>query len=151
MLLNTCVVLFIVKLGCVIALLPNFPQSIKEPNIYSNKPPVMFKMCLHGGTICVPQNYSKFEIPDKINATKVRNFNVFSEFNRLLNFVKMSRQIIFTYWQVDVGIDIMDIQNIDDMKYTITMNAFFNIRWKDKRIIIDDEKFEQLLVQGIQM
>ena len=57
--------------------------------------------------------------------------------------------VLFIFLKVDVGIDIMDIQNVDDKEYTITINAFFNLRWTDKRIFINRKEFERLLEQGI--
>ena len=42
----------------------------------------------------------------------------------------------------------MDIQNVDDKQYTVTLNAFFVLRWTDRRIIIDQENFQDLLVKG---
>ena len=45
---------------------------------------------------------------------------------------------------VHVGIDIKDIPKIDDQEYSITLNAFFVVRWTDERMIIDQEKMEQV-------
>ena len=56
--------------------------------------------------------------------------------------------ITFSYFKVNVGIDIADIQNINDKDFTVTLNAFFNLRWTDKRIMIDQERFKSLLVKG---
>ena len=50
--------------------------------------------------------------------------------------------------QVNVGIDIMDIQNVDDKQFTVTLNAFFVLRWTDHRIVIRQEEFQQLLLRG---
>ena len=50
--------------------------------------------------------------------------------------------------QVNVGIDIMDIQNVDDKQFTVTLNAFFVLRWTDKRILIRQDEFQHLLLRG---
>ena len=34
------------------------------------------KMCVKGDIICIPANYSKFELPNQVNATKV-NYVIF--------------------------------------------------------------------------
>ena len=45
---------------------------------------------------------------------------------------------------VNVGIDIKDIPKIDDQEYSITLNAFFVVRWTDERMIIDQDKMESV-------
>ena len=49
---------------------------------------------------------------------------------------------------VNVGIDIKDIPKIDDQEYSITLNAFFVVRWTDERMIIDQEKMDQVRVNS---
>ena len=71
------------------------------------------RVCAKGNSICIPQNYSKFDIP---NETKT---------------------------VVNVGIDIKDIPKIDDLDFSVTLNAFFVVRWKDERLVIDQEKILQ--------
>ena len=65
------------------------------------------KVCAKGDAICIPANYSKFDLPDEELTT------------------------------VNVGIDIKDIPKIDDKEFSITLNAFFVVRWTDARMIID--------------
>ena len=38
---------------------------------------------------------------------------------------------------VNVGIDIKDIPKIADKEFSVTLNAFFVVRWKDERLVID--------------
>ena len=64
-------------------------------------------ICAKGDAICIPSNYSKFDLPDESLTT------------------------------VNVGIDIKDIPKIDDKEFSITLNAFFVVRWTDTRMIID--------------
>jgi hypothetical protein len=64
-------------------------------------------ICAKGDAICIPANYSKFDLPDESLTT------------------------------VNVGIDIKDIPKIDDKEFSITLNAFFVVRWTDTRMIID--------------
>ena len=68
-------------------------------------------ICAKGDAICIPSNYSKFDLPDESLTT------------------------------VNVGIDIKDIPKIDDKEFSITLNAFFVVRWTDKRMIIDQVSF----------
>lgn len=65
------------------------------------------RVCAKGDAICIPANYSKFDLPDESLTT------------------------------VSVGIDIKDIPKIDDKEFSITLNAFFVVRWTDTRMIID--------------
>ena len=72
-------------------------------------PPTVVKprVCAKGDAICIPSNYSKFDLPNEDLTT------------------------------VNVGIDIKDIPKIDDKEFSITLNAFFVVRWTDARMIID--------------
>ena len=42
---------------------------------------------------------------------------------------------------VNVGIDIKDIPKIADKEFSVTLNAFFVVRWKDERLVIDQVNF----------
>ena len=42
----------------------------------------------------------------------------------------------------------MDIQNVDDKQFTVTLNAFFVLRWTDRRIAIRQDEFKKLLTKG---
>ena len=71
-------------------------------------------MCAKGNSICIPKNYSKFDIPNE------------------------------TQTIVNVGIDIKDIPKIDDIDFSVTINAFFLVRWTDERLVIDREKITKI-------
>ena len=71
------------------------------------------QVCAKGNSICIPENYSRFDIPNETNTV------------------------------VNVGIDIKDIPKIDDNDFSVTLNAFFVVRWKDERLVIDQEKILQ--------
>ena len=43
---------------------------------------------------------------------------------------------------VNVGIDIKDIPKIADKEFSVTLNAFFVVRWKDERLVIDQVNFQ---------
>jgi len=72
-------------------------------------------ICAKGNSICIPQDYSRFDLPNE------------------------------TQTVVNVGIDIKDIPKIADKDFSITLNAFFVVRWKDERLVIDQEKIENNL------
>jgi hypothetical protein len=72
-------------------------------------------ICAKGNSICIPKDYSKFDLP---NETKT---------------------------VVNVGIDIKDIPKISDKDFSVTLNAFFVVRWKEGRLMIDQEKMENNL------
>ena len=77
------------------------------------------KVCAKGDAICIPSNYSKFDLPNE------------------------------TLTVVNVGIDIKDIPKIDDKEFSITLNAFFVVRWTDRRMSIDQEKLHSLFKKGL--
>ena len=76
-------------------------------------------ICAKGDAICIPSNYSKFDLPDESLTT------------------------------VNVGIDIKDIPKIDDKEFSITLNAFFVVRWTDTRMIIDQVSYLLLAYKNI--
>ena len=39
------------------------------------------------------------------------------------------------------GIDIKDIPNVNDRDFSVTLNGFFLVRWRDPRLIIDNVEF----------
>ena len=73
---------------------------------------------LQGNSICIPKDYSKFDLPNETRTV------------------------------VNVGIDIKDIPKIDDKEFSITLNAFFVVRWTDKRMIIDQHKMKHIFKKG---
>ena len=58
--------------------------------------------------ICVPADYIKFELPEHERATYVK-----------------------------VGVDIKDIPKVNDKDFSITMNAYFIVKWQDRRLIVE--------------
>ena len=49
---------------------------------------------------------------------------------------------------VNVGIDIKDIPKIADKEFSVTLNAFFVVRWKDERLVIDQVRTFELSVSS---
>ena len=70
-------------------------------------------LCANKNALCIPSNYSKFELPQE-NANTIR-----------------------------IGIDIKDITKIDEKESTITMTGYFIVKWIDKRIIFDKVSLAQ--------
>ena len=64
--------------------------------------------------INILQDYSKFDLPNE------------------------------TQTVVNVGIDIKDIPKIADKEFSVTLNAFFVVRWKDERLVIDQVNFSNI-------
>jgi len=58
--------------------------------------------------ICVPADYIKFELPEDERPTYVK-----------------------------VGVDIKDIPKVNDKDFSITMNAYFIVKWQDRRLIVE--------------
>ena len=92
------VILLAFEMVSILAAIPNMPTQTQkflppeELKKDSYKSPEAFKMCLKGGIICVPQNYSKFELPDPTNPTKVC---FFKEYNpMLISLIKRNGNVI---------------------------------------------------------
>ena len=77
-----------------------------------------FIICAKGNSICIPANYSKFDLPNESSTT------------------------------VHVGIDIKDIPKISDKDFSVTLNAFFVVRWKEERLRIDQERMEETWMEN---
>ena len=74
------ILFFVLKLNIVFASIQTILSQVdkllpaKEFMKYHHTSPEVFRICLNDGIICVPHNYSKFELPDKFNSTKVWYF-----------------------------------------------------------------------------
>jgi len=77
-----------------------------------------FIICAKGNSICIPKNYSKFDLPNEITTT------------------------------VNVGIDIKDIPKISDKDFSVTLNAFFVVRWMEDRLHIDQARMENTWMEN---
>lgn len=95
-----------------------------------------FIICAKGNSICIPKNYSKFDLPNEITTT------------------------------VNVGIDIKDIPKISDKDFSVTLNAFFvvrtplqklrfvilkycpKVRWMEDRLHIDQARMENTWMEN---
>lgn len=63
-----------------------------------------------GQTICLPDDYVKFELPPE------------------------------TPTYVSIGVDIKDIPKVSDKDFSVTLNAYFIVKWRDPRIIVSDAR-----------
>ena len=61
-------------------------------------------------SICLPENYSKFELP----------------FTEKTN-------------QIGISIDIDDVLRINDGTYSITFSTYFNVEWNERRLNVGPE------------
>ena len=92
------VLLLVFEMVSILAAIPNIPTQTQkflppeEVQKDSYKSLEAFKMCLKGGIICVPQNYSKFELPDPMNPTKVCFFRIYSP--KLISLIKRNGNVI---------------------------------------------------------
>ena len=39
---------------------------------------------------------------------------------------------------VSIGVDIKDIPKVSDTDFTITLNAYFIVKWQDSRLVVND-------------
>ena len=81
---------------------------------------------------CIPANYSKFNPPlnppgDPPSEVVLKTFH-----------------ILGPYWfssvdacQVQIGLDNFEILKIDDRDFTIEINAYFIVKWRDRRLQVN--------------
>ena len=69
--------------------------------------------------VCLPNNYSKYEIPVKKGVN-----------------------------QIDVSIHLDEITKVDEKDYKVTIMLFLEVKWKDPRIILGKEFFRPSAAQG---
>ena len=74
----------------------------------------MYSIEADNQSICLPDDYVKFELPP----------------------------VTPTY--VSIGIDIKDIPKVSDKDFSVTLNAYFIVKWKDPRIIVRDSRNKSL-------
>jgi len=69
-------------------------------------------VCAIGGRqrICVPDNYQKYDLPNMTGPT-----------------------------YVTIGVDIKDIPKVSDKDFSITINAYFNVKWRDPRLLVSKD------------
>ena len=72
---------------------------------------------IQGNSICIPKDYSKFDLPNETRTV------------------------------VNVGIDIKDIPKIDDKDFSVPLNAFFVVQWTDERLLIDQEQVPPKIIR----
>ena len=65
-------------------------------------------ICAKGGKqkICLPEDYQKYDLPETNEGPTV----------------------------VVVGVDIKDIPKVEDKDFSITINAYFMVKWRDTRL-----------------
>ena len=60
--------------------------------------------------ICIPANYQKYDLPLQTKPTFVT-----------------------------IGVDIKDIPKVSDKDFSITLNAYFNVKWRDPRLLVSKD------------
>ena len=78
---------------------------------------LQFQVCVKENSICIPQNYSKLDLPNRDLTTII------------------------------LGIDIKDIPKIDYIDFSVTLSAYLRIKWIEPRIIIDQPRIYNILGQ----
>ena len=48
--------------------------------------------------------------------------------------------------EVQIGLDNFEILKIDDREFTIEINAYFIVKWRDKRIEVGSRSFHLLVI-----
>ena len=91
-------------------------------------------ICAKGNSICIPEVFSKFKSL-MLEQFILQDYSKFDLPNE-------------TQTVVNVGIDIKDIPKIADKEFSVTLNAFFVVRWKDERLVIDQVRTFELSVSS---
>ena len=60
--------------------------------------------------ICIPADYQKYDLPLQTKPTFVT-----------------------------IGVDIKDIPKVSDKDFSITLNAYFNVKWRDPRLLVSKD------------
>ena len=81
-------------------------------------------ICAKGNSICIPEGHQVNYQTDTQQGFIYKDYSKFDLPNE-------------TMTEVNVGIDIKDIPKIADKEFSVTLNAFFVVRWKDERLVID--------------
>ena len=45
---------------------------------------------------------------------------------------------------VTIGVDIKDIPKVSDQDFSITLNAYFNVKWRDPRLLVSKDAKKQV-------
>ena len=105
-------------------------------------------VCAKGNSICIPQDYSKFDLPNETQTVvhvgiDIKDIpkepNLIDDTLMVTNQPRIKPHRPLTYRLLSTAI------KIDDKDFSITLNAFFVVRWKDERLVIDQDKIEKNL------
>ena len=78
------------------------------------------RYCSIDDMFCIPANYSKFNPPLNPPGEPPA--------------------------EVQIGLDNFEILKIDDREFTIEINAYFIVKWRDKRIEVGSRSFHLLVI-----
>ena len=84
------------------------------------------RFCSIEAMFCIPANYSKFNPP--LNPPGNPPSEVLSFF-----FFPFSKY----FSKVQIGLDNFEILKIDDRDFTIEINAYFIVKWRDRRLQVN--------------
>ena len=92
--------------------------------------PLLQRFCSIEAMFCIPANYSKFNPPlnppgDPPSEVTFKNFSGLNRFPSVAT------------CQVQIGLDNFEILKIDDRDFTIEINAYFIVKWRDRRLQVN--------------
>ena len=100
-------------------------------------------VCAIGGRqrVCIPRDYQKYDLPHPTKPTfvtigvdiKALTLTILSAVLLFLNKYEFRplRRIVMFSWQ--------DIPKVSDKDFSITLNAYFNVKWRDPRLIVSKD------------
>ena len=98
-------------------------------------------VCAIGGRqrVCIPKDYQKYDLPHPTKPTFVTigvDIKVLKPTIRSVVFIlkykiRLLRRIVMFSSQ--------DIPKVSDKDFSITLNAYFNVKWRDPRLIVSKD------------
>ncbi len=85
-------------------------QQQQQQQQQSSTPPPPPLTCTSQREVCLPANYSRFQLPNKGEQTTV-----------------------------SIGFDGFDVRKIDDIEYTVEISCYFLTKWHDDRLILHQD------------
>ena len=100
------------------------------------------RFCSIEAMFCIPANYSKFNPPLNPPGNPPSEVLSFFFFHFLIKNYLSKVQIGLDNFEkyfskVQIGLDNFEILKIDDRDFTIEINAYFIVKWRDRRLQVN--------------
>ena len=101
-------------------------------------------VCAIGGRqrVCIPKDYQKYDLPHPTKPTFVTigvDIKVLKPTIRSVVFIVLKFKYEFGLLRRIVMFSSQDIPKVSDKDFSITLNAYFNVKWRDPRLIVSKD------------